>query len=145
MKTKTEINENVLKHFSTSNILCVLFKLKIKVWMGIMRCRLFLFFSRMDSAFQNCIYGTQMSSGTGTQTAVPVPMPCDKCPASTAALPCCVFHVPHPPGVSSSPKLMTMMKGMFSAGHLDTDALPTALHISHPRHMAHSNTSQLSG
>ena len=43
MKTKTEINENVLKHFSTSNILCVLFKLKIQVWMGIMRCRLFYF------------------------------------------------------------------------------------------------------
>ena len=55
-----------------------------------------------------------------SEELVPVPMPCDQCPASTAALPCCVFDVPHPPAVSSSPKSMTMIQDKFSAGHLDT-------------------------
>ena len=87
---------------------------------------MFLFFLKY-SVFQNCVCRTQMPSGTGTQTVVPVPMPCDQCPASTTALPCCVFDVPLSPGVSSSPKSMTMVQDMFSAGHLDI-----ALQISHP-------------
>ena len=100
---------------------------------------MFLFFLKY-SVFQNCVSRIQMPSGTGTQTVVPVPMPCDQCPASTAALPCRVFDVPHPTGVSSSPKSMTMVQGMFSAGHLDI-----ALQISHPLIFVHSDTSELSG